>query len=266
MAAITYQPTVGNKKARHSEVSHRKLKLIMLLCWKISGGPHKHNLEAARIWLRQGENVLWWWCWWGQRASSNNPPTRDTKWTSTAKQVLGNCDCTRPGADWRWTGYGEVWEGGQMEWRGDAPTWGELGLCWGMHRVGVTWVLHRHSMTEGAHRLHPEDSLRCKWRASWRAWWRCWWGQRAWTSWRTRSRQSRRILTKTLLLTKACVAFKNKVWCGEAILNLRWGQGSLYSVCSAIITTCGQRLYFIFPPSLRGRPEHSEYSGIAFCW
>ena len=72
-----------------------------------------------------------------------------------------------------------------MEWRGDAPTWGELGLCWGMHRPSVTWVLHRHSMTEGAHRLHPEDSLRkmqmlqrssCvdkstgDWRAGWRAW------------------------------------------------------------------------------------------------
>ena len=48
------------------------------------------------------------------------------------------------------------------------------GGCWGMHRLGATWVLYRHSMTEGAHRLHPEDSLRCKWRASWRAWWRCW--------------------------------------------------------------------------------------------
>ena len=54
------------------------------------------------------------------------------------------------------------------------PHLGVLGLCWGMHRLGATWVLYRHSMTEGAHRLHPEDSLRCKWRASWRAWWRCW--------------------------------------------------------------------------------------------
>ena len=54
-----------------------------------------------------------------------------------------------------------------MEWRGDAPTWGLLGLCWGMHRPGVTWVLHRHSMTEGAHCLHPEDSLKIieLWRA-----------------------------------------------------------------------------------------------------
>ena len=135
-----------------------------------------------------------------------------------------------------------------------ASTWGVLGLCWGMHRLGATWVLYRHSMTEGAHRLHPEDSLRCKWRASWRAWWRCWWGQRAWTSWRMRSRQSRRILTKTLLLTKPCVVFNNKI-------VVCWG--NLESTVGAKLTVLwvlghyhirgGQRLYF--PPSLRGRPS-----------
>ena len=190
--------------------------------------------------------------------------------TSTAKQVLGNCDCTRPGADWRWTGYGRRCER-EVRWSGEempppGGCWACAGACTGSALPGCStdtqWPRAHTAFTlKTVCKLYNEVVVWIRaleiielWRASWRAWWRCWWGQRAWTSWRMRSRQSRRILTKTLLLTKPCVVFNNKI-------VVCWG--NLESTVGAKLTVLcvlghyhirgGQRLYF--PPSLRGQPS-----------
>ena len=109
------------------------------------------------------EKMLWWRCWWGQRASSNNPPTRDTKWTSTAKQVLGNCDCTRPGADWRWTGCGRRCER-EVRWSGEEMP--PPGGCWACAGACTGPVLPGCSTDTQWPRAHTAFTLKTVWDAN----------------------------------------------------------------------------------------------------